>query len=83
MRDSAPQPISRSPRSIYLAWLGIRSAGYQCSRHPMDHGVTRESLATMGNGRIDVWHSQGWIFIADTVRACVGARHDLHVRIGA
>jgi hypothetical protein len=49
----------------------------------MDHGVVPEARAAMGNGPIDVWHCHGWIFIVDTVRACVAARHDLHVRIGA
>jgi hypothetical protein len=49
----------------------------------MDHGVVPEARAAMGNGRIDEWHSRGWIFIGDTIRVCVAARHDLHVRIGA
>jgi 2-phosphosulfolactate phosphatase len=31
----------------------------------MDHGVTRESLAAIGNGWIDVWHYHGWIFVAE------------------
>jgi hypothetical protein len=49
----------------------------------MDHGVVPEARAAMDNGRIDVRHAHGRIFIVDTVRVCVAARHNLHVRNGA
>ena len=42
-------------------------------RHPTDHGVVPEACAAMSPWTIDVWHYDGWIFIADAVRARVVA----------
>ena len=80
-RYCASADIAITP--FHLSGMVCAPPGISADRHSMDHGVVPEARAAMGNGRIDVWHYHGWIFIGDTVRACVVARHDLHVRIGA